>query len=66
MAMDRVNKKDHKSAGGRERSAEGPLLRVQRRKEAFSVFGGAVETETSKSLVGARNPRIRSVVCFQS
>ena len=36
-------KKDHGSSGGRERSAKFPILRQERRKQAFSVFGGAVE-----------------------
>jgi len=41
--MDRVKGKDRKRPGRRDSSAESPMLRVQRRKEAFSVFGGAVE-----------------------
>ncbi|MGB8293924.1 MAG: DNA methyltransferase [Polyangia bacterium] len=38
--MERVKKKDHKGAGGKDSPA---VLRPQRRKQAFSVFGGAVE-----------------------
>ena len=38
--MERVKQKDRKSAGGKESP---PILRKERRKQAFSVFGGAVE-----------------------
>jgi DNA modification methylase len=38
--MERVKQKDRKSAGGRESP---PILRKERRKQAFSVLGGAVE-----------------------
>jgi DNA modification methylase len=38
--MELVKKKDRKSAGGKQSP---PTLRKERRKQAFSVFGGAVE-----------------------
>jgi Predicted DNA modification methylase len=38
--MERVKQKDRKSAGGKESP---PILRKERRKQAFSVLGGAVE-----------------------
>jgi len=41
--MDRGKNRDRKSTARPEQSADGTILRVQRRKEAFSVFGGAVE-----------------------
>jgi 16S rRNA G966 N2-methylase RsmD len=40
--MERVKKKDRKNAGG-QGEPNGTVLRPQRRKQAFSVFGGAVE-----------------------
>jgi hypothetical protein len=41
--MERVTKKHHKEAGGHEGPAKVPGLRPERRKQAFSVLGGAVE-----------------------
>ena len=41
--MERVTKKHHKEAGGHEGPAKVPVLRKERRKQAFSVLGGAVE-----------------------
>jgi len=38
--MERMKKRDHKGEGGK---ATPSVLRVERRKQAFSVFGGAVE-----------------------
>ena len=41
--MERVSNKDRKTAAGKESPAKVPVLRKERRKQAFSVFGGAVE-----------------------
>jgi len=41
--MERVKKRDHQSAGGKGSHPGEPILRVERRKQAFSVFGGAIE-----------------------
>ena len=37
-----ATKKDHGKAGGRESPTKSPILRQERRKQALSVFGGAV------------------------
>ena len=41
--MERVKRRDHQSAGGKGSHPGEPVLRVERRKQAFSVFGGAIE-----------------------
>jgi DNA modification methylase len=41
--MERVKGKDRRRRGGQEHSPGEPILRVERRKQAFSVFGGAIE-----------------------